>query len=103
MLITPDDHALLTNFEIVALWSPGDPRTWTAKRVLGVPQYAPPECWGMHTSQVDARSDIYSLGATLYHAITGEQPLTAGNVPQIPTSSCRSKPWLPASIAGHGP
>lgn len=78
ILITPDDRAVLTNFEIVALWNSSDPRTWTAKRVMGVPQYAPPECWGMHASQVDARSDIYSLGATLYHALTGEQPLTAG-------------------------
>lgn len=95
VLITPDDHALLTNFEIVALWSPGDPRTWTAKRVLGVPQYAPPECWGMHTSQVDARSDIYSLGATLYHAITGEQPLTAGERTSNPYQFLQVKALAP--------
>ena len=63
ILITPDDRALLTNFEIIALWDPNDPRTWTAKRVMGVPEYAPPERWGMKTSQIDARSDIYSLGA----------------------------------------
>ncbi len=78
ILITPDDRALLTNFEIIALWDPNDPRTWTAKRVMGVPEYAAPERWGMKTSQIDSRSDIYSLGATLYHALTGEQPLTAG-------------------------
>ena len=77
-MITPDDHALLVNFEIVALWNPLDPRTWTAKRVMGTPEYAPPECWGMKMTHVDTRSDIYSLGATLYHALTGEQPLTAG-------------------------
>lgn len=78
ILITPDDQAILTNFEIVALWNPLDPRTWTAKRVMGTPEYAPPESWGMKMTHVDARSDIYSLGATLYHALTGEQPLTAG-------------------------
>lgn len=95
VLITPDDHALLTNFEIVALWNPGDPRTWTAKRVLGVPQYAPPECWGMHTSQVDARGDIYSLGATLYHALTGEQPLTAGERTSNPYQFLQVKALAP--------
>ncbi len=78
ILITPDDRAMLTGFEIVALWNPLDPRTWTAKRVMGTPDYAPPECWGMKMTHVDARSDIYSLGASLYHALTGEQPLTAG-------------------------
>lgn len=95
VLITPDDQALLTNFEVVGLWNPGDPRTWTAKRVLGVPQYAPPECWGMHTSQVDARSDIYSLGATLYHAITGEQPLTAGERTSNPYQFLQVKALAP--------
>ncbi len=77
VLVTPDDQAMLTNFELIALWNPNDPRTWTAKRVMGTPQYAPPETWGMKNTQIDARSDIYSLGATLYHALTGEQPLTA--------------------------
>ncbi len=95
VLITPDDHALLTNFEIVALWNPSDPRTWTAKRVMGVPQYAPPECWGMHATQVDARSDIYSLGATLYHALTGEQPLTAGERTSNPYQFLQVKALAP--------
>jgi len=78
ILITPDDRAVLTDFEILALWDPSDPRTWTAKRVMGTPEYAPPERWGMRYTKVDPRSDIYSLGATLYHALTSEQPLTAG-------------------------
>jgi eukaryotic-like serine/threonine-protein kinase len=78
ILITPDDQAMLTGFEIVALWNPLDPRTWTAKRVMGTPHYAPPECWGMKMTHVDSRSDIYTLGAALYHTLTGEQPLTAG-------------------------
>ncbi len=78
ILIMPDDRAVLTDFEILALWDSSDPRTWTAKRVMGTPEYTPPERWGMRHTKVDPRSDIYSLGATLYHALTGEQPLTAG-------------------------
>lgn len=78
ILITTDDRAMLTNFEIIALWHRTDPRTWTARRVMGMPEYDPPERWGMKTNQIDERSDLYSLGATLYHTLTGEQPLSAG-------------------------
>lgn len=75
--ITPDDRALLTHIEVSGLWDPRDPATWTAKRVMGTPYYAPPEQWDMRVGRIDARSDLFSLGATLYHALTGERPLTA--------------------------
>lgn len=39
---------------------------------LGTRGYAAPEQYG--ASQTDARSDIYSLGVTLYHALTGKGP-----------------------------
>ncbi|OQA14714.1 MAG: Serine/threonine-protein kinase PknB [bacterium ADurb.Bin363] len=42
---------------------------------LGTPGYAPPEQYGK--SQTDARSDIYSLGATLHYLTTGRDPGTS--------------------------
>ena len=40
---------------------------------IGTPSYASPEqCRSSHN--VDTRSDIYSLGATLYHAASGKLP-----------------------------
>ena len=41
--------------------------------VYGTPGYAAPEQYG--TGQTDVRSDIFSLGATLHHCLTGRDPL----------------------------
>jgi hypothetical protein len=45
-------------------------------RGMGTPEYAPPEQYDAHTGYTDARSDIYGVGATLYHALTGQPPPT---------------------------
>ncbi|MGE0489272.1 MAG: serine/threonine protein kinase [Vulcanimicrobiota bacterium] len=40
---------------------------------IGSPGYAPPE---QYSGQTDPRSDIYALGVTLHHALTGRDPTT---------------------------
>jgi serine/threonine-protein kinase len=77
VIIRPDGQAVLVDFGLVKLWDPNDPRTRTAIRSMGTPQYAPPEQYDAHLGHTDARSDIYSLGATLYHALSGQAPPTA--------------------------
>jgi tetratricopeptide (TPR) repeat protein len=42
--------------------------------IVGTPGYMPPEQAEGHVSRVDARSDVYSLGATLYELLTGSAP-----------------------------
>lgn len=46
-------------------------------QILGTPHYMAPEQWGDHS--VDARCDIFSTGATLYHLITGTVPFPGKN------------------------
>ena len=77
VIIQPDGQAVLVDFGLVKLWDPGDPRTKTAMRGMGTPEYAPPEQYETEMGHTDARSDIYSLGATLYHALAGQAPPTA--------------------------
>ena len=67
--ITPEGKAVLVDFGIAKVY---DPRKGTLTGALAVTSgYASPEQYGQRT---DARSDIYSLGATLYTMLTGRVP-----------------------------
>ena len=79
------DHAVLVDFGLVKLWDPTDPHTKTVIRGVGSPEYAPPEQYSTQTEHTDPRSDLYSLAATLYHALTGEAPPSATERMAIPT------------------
>jgi serine/threonine-protein kinase len=77
VIIRPDGRAVLVDFGLVKLWDPSDPRTRTAIRAMGTPEYAPPEQYDTAAGHTGPRSDLYSLGATLYHALSGRVPPTA--------------------------
>ena len=77
VIVRPDGQAVLVDFGLVKLWDPHDPHTMTVVRGMGTPEYASPEQYGADAEHTDPRSDIYSLGATLYHALTGQAPLAA--------------------------
>jgi eukaryotic-like serine/threonine-protein kinase len=79
VILTPEGRAVLVDFGLVKLWDPADPHTRTVMRGLGTPEYAPPEQWGALGRHTDPRSDLYSLGATLYHALTGQAPPTSSD------------------------
>jgi branched-chain amino acid transport system substrate-binding protein len=79
ILLRPDGRAVLIDFGLVKLWNPNDPLTRTVMRGMGTPEYAPPEQYGRQGQTTDPRSDLYSLGATLYHALTGQTPPTASD------------------------
>ena len=72
---TPDGHIFLVDFGLVKAYDPADPRTTSIIHGLGTPEYSPPEQYDPQ-AHTDARSDIYSLGATLYHLLTGEAPVS---------------------------
>ncbi|MCX7683445.1 MAG: serine/threonine protein kinase, partial [Anaerolineae bacterium] len=86
IIITPQGRAVLVDFGLVKLWNPDDPQTRTVMRGAGTPEYAPPEQYETAAGHTDPRSDIYSLGATLYHALTGKAPPTATQRLVIPSS-----------------
>jgi serine/threonine protein kinase len=74
--VTPNGHVFLVDFGLVKAIDPDSPKTATAMRGLGTPQYAPPEQYDAELGHTEPRSDIYSLGATLYHLLAGIPPAT---------------------------
>jgi serine/threonine protein kinase/Tol biopolymer transport system component len=68
--ITPEGHIFLVDFGLAKVLH-GNQATTTGARAM-TPGYSPPEQYG--TARTDPRTDIYSLGATLYASLTGIIP-----------------------------
>lgn len=75
--LTPAGTIKLVDFGLVKLMVPSDNRTITVLQGRGTVQYTPLEQYGGDTGHTNVRSDIYSLGATLYHLLTSQPPLEA--------------------------
>ena len=69
--------------------------------VFGTPQYISPELLLGHAA--DNRSDIYSLGATLYHALTGEYPYTGNSAGELARKHVTDRLRSPKSVISELP
>jgi serine/threonine protein kinase len=94
MLVSPDGEtvdAAVGNEKVVvkiidfglakALHAPGHPLSLTRGGFVGTPEFASPEQF--EHSSLDVRSDIYSLGATLWFALTGSTPFAGHKVEEV--------------------
>ena len=75
--LTPEGRVKLVDFGLVKPLDPNDPSTLTGLQGAGSLPYAPLEQYVDHLGHTDARTDLYALGATLYHLLTGNTPASA--------------------------
>jgi serine/threonine-protein kinase len=75
--ITPSGLLKLVDFGLVKIMAPDQEMTITVIQGLGTALYTPLEQYGSDDVHTDARSDIYSFGATFYHLLTNEPPVDA--------------------------
>jgi eukaryotic-like serine/threonine-protein kinase len=73
VLIDPFDQPRVTDFGLAKLLH-HDSELTLSGQVLGSPNYMPPEQAAAKRGLVGRRSDVYSLGAILYHLLTGRPP-----------------------------
>jgi eukaryotic-like serine/threonine-protein kinase len=103
-ILLHDGHALVADFGIaLAVEQAGGARMTQTGLSLGTPAYMAPE-QAMGERSVDARADIYALGAVTYEMLAGEPPFTGPNaqaiLAQVITAEPRSLTLQRKSVPG---
>ena len=79
IMLTDDGVIKVTDFGIAKfLLAAGADATRSGSQIIGTPLYMSPE--QIKGERVDARADIYALGATMYEMASGRPPFLEGNI-----------------------
>ncbi len=81
ILLTRDGSTLVADFGIARALA-GDERLTQTGMAVGTPAYMSPE-QASGDKGLDARTDVYSLGAVLFELLSGEPPYTGATAQQI--------------------
>ncbi len=101
LLLDPEGVVWLTDFGLARRV---DEVVLTATGVLmGTPRYMSPEQAGGFKKPVDHRTDIYSLGATLYELATGKPVFEADTPHAVITQILNAEPVRPRRLQGNLP
>ena len=99
ILVGGHDEPFVTDFGLAKRIEPGAASAETAtEAVMGTPAYMPPEQARGGTKSVTTAADVYSLGATLYEALTGRPPFAASSTPEILRKVLDEEPPSPRSL-----
>jgi serine/threonine protein kinase len=94
ILLSDDGRVLVTDFGIAKVLDSADVTRTSA--VLGTVKYLAPE--QVEGAPVDARTDIYALGAVLYECVTGSPPFGGDSPAAIALARLHRSPEPPSAL-----
>jgi serine/threonine protein kinase len=94
ILFADEQTAKISDFGLAGVATQG---TETEDVIWGTPYYVAPE--RLNSEPEDFRSDVYSLGATLFHAIAGKAPIEGDTTSALALRDLKNRPLDLRSIA----
>ncbi len=99
ILITDDFSVKVSDFGVARI---SDSSLTLATGVMGTPVYMAPECFDREF-EIDARADIFSLGALGYEMLTGIRPFSGRSMVEVIEALREAKPIEPRKLAPEIP
>ena len=102
VLFDDEGRPKLVDFGLARL-EPGRSSLTKTGELLGTPAYMAPEQALGDPDQIDERSDVYALGAILYHCLTGERTFRGASTLEVLSQVVTEEPPAPSRLAPVDP
>lgn len=97
LLVTPEGHTKVSDLGLAGYFSEAEQTDSRGGKVVGTADYLAPEQI-MQPDRLTPALDIYSLGCTLYYAVTGKVPFPGGTAREKARMHCQLAPLDPRRL-----
>ena len=102
ILVDSFDEPRVTDFGLAKRLNAEADLSYTGQ-LIGSPQYFAPEQLSPKKGAVGPRTDVYSIGAVLYHLLTGRAPFNAASLEEVLLKVIDTEPVPPRSVVHRIP
>ena len=99
----PRRSSLETDRDELRKASPSSPLLTMDGQVVGTPAYMPPEQAAGRVDEIGPHSDVYSVGAMIYHLLAGDPPYTGSGAREVWLRACAGPPPPIEALAPRAP